>query len=191
MIVYFCMEATNNEGTPNLSNLTPKDHELIMEQCIHQNATKSEQIAGFTAAYSLAKDFATNADWDKVTPEDISSLVFKLSTRTEPFEGRQFAMVPRIFANGEKGEDPENIPRCMDTWARAFVEGNISPFALFKEFERIHPFTDGNGRTGDLFWKIASFRKTGEWPQILPPKAYGKDAYVEVDEESAFGERED
>ncbi|MDX1535796.1 MAG: Fic family protein, partial [Candidatus Spechtbacterales bacterium] len=45
---------------------------------------------------------------------------------------------------------------------------------IYKEFELIHPFEDGNGRVGDLLWKVSIARKSGEWPEELPPDLFNE-----------------
>ncbi len=60
----------------------------------------------------------------------------------------------------------------MRAWAEAFLDDRLSPPDLYREFERIHPFVDGNGRVGDLLWKIATHRKTDAWPEQLPSEAF-------------------
>jgi hypothetical protein len=64
---------------------------------------------------------------------------------------------------------PELIGRLCESWS----DGLLTPTDLFVEFERIHPFRDGNGRSGAvlanvvagrpddklaLSWEIYSFR---------------------------------
>ena len=50
----------------------------------------------------------------------------------------------------------------------------LTPEEVYVEFEKIHPFEDGNGRVGDLLWKIAMARTTGKWPEELPPDVFGE-----------------
>jgi hypothetical protein len=51
---------------------------------------------------------------------------------------------------------PEHVDRLMDTllatdWNELLVPRYVAD-AFFKEFEEIHPFVDGNGRTGSIIW---------------------------------------
>lgn len=173
------------------NNLTVKDKELILEQCIHQNATTPRQIEGFTLAYSRAKSFAEKADWDRVTSEKIYDLLMEFGSLVE--DGDNFfgsRSVDASFRSGNHGVLPDNISKAIEGWVEAYVENRVAPEKIYHEFETIHPFNDGNGRVGDLFWKMAVKRNTGVWPEELPPDVFGRDRGLVGGYESSFGEVE-
>ncbi len=100
-----------------------------------------------------------------------------------------------VWINGRKCLDPESIPRAMDDLLQEIrqwqeiaktqsLEENVRNVADFHfRFERIHPFADGNGRTGRaLVWHL--FKCANIKPFIFTNNDKRKTYYL------CFGERE-
>ena len=156
--------------------LTDKDIELIVLQCEHQHATSPEQIKGMAEAYKEAKELAQDLErLNKLTAEEIEELIFRLAVLIEPEKNKSgFRTVPARFANGKSALDPELVQRAMENFFPAYAEGLMEAVEYYREFEQIHPWLDGNGREGDLLWKIDMMRKTGVWLEELPPDVFGE-----------------
>lgn len=155
------------------SGLTPKDIELIMSQCEHQMATSREQVLGFANAYLEAKQLAADrAGLETLVEDEVADLIMRWSVMIEKSNETGFRTVPVRFADFAFATDPELIPRAMQQFVGMYTENLVTPLEAYKEFEKIHPFKDGNGRLGDLLWKVSTSRETGKWPEELPPKIF-------------------
>jgi Fic family protein len=55
--------------------------------------------------------------------------------------------------------DWQELPRLMLEWEHGIE--NLTPDEAYLEFEKIHPFVDGNGRTGKIIhnWMLKSLDK--------------------------------
>ncbi|MBT4849242.1 hypothetical protein HON36_00115 [Candidatus Parcubacteria bacterium] len=176
-------EGQSKENVSYPENLTPQDIALVYRQCEIQHATSVEQLEGFANAYSKAKELAqTREKLDQLTPEQIEGLILELGALTEKRNQKGFRIVPVTFANGSRAIEADKIPRAIQTFAQGFKsflenpteDERLNTVLLYKQFEEIHPFEDGNGRVGDLLWKILESKKTKQWPEKLPPDVFGE-----------------
>lgn len=164
-------------------NLNSQDMSLIHKQCEIQNATSPEQIKGFAKAYAKIKKLAQDHEkLDKLTAEQIEELITELGILVEKRNQKGWRIVSATFIDGSRALEAEKIPRAIQTFSQGystFLENptedeRLNTTLLYKQFEEIHPFEDGNGRVGDLLWKLSEARKTGQWPLKLPPDVFGK-----------------
>ena len=54
----------------------------------------------------------------------------------------------RVRVGWNQTPDPEEVPRLLESLLEN--QGSFQPVGFYKEFEEIHPFVDGNGRTGKV-----------------------------------------
>jgi hypothetical protein len=80
--------------------------------------------------------------------------------------GTDFRHTPVTFTNGNLGVNPQNIERCLSHVITAYPEPYITTDDCCREILRIHPWSDGNGRTVSLLrnYLISSL----DFPQPLP-----------------------
>lgn len=148
--------------------LSTEEIALCVEQCKYQNATSARQIGGMSRAYALGKrsPFPQNG-------EEFTELILALGALVEPEDASSFRRCGVQFNSPEfgvqQGDVPADmVPRAIDRLG-CFAPG-LSPDKLYYEFERIHPFKDGNGRVGHIIWSMAVREATGEWPVTMPPE---------------------
>lgn len=166
---------------PATSLLTEQDRKLIIQQCRNQHATAPEQIAGFALAYADAKwmseVFARSGD--KCLPDEIKGFkaltdfildkILGWAAMIEPRNAKGYRRTPVVFLNGNAGIHPDLIERAMENLFSP-DRPHLKPEVAYREFEKIHPFEDGNGRVGHLLWAIKTRAQTGKWPEALPPE---------------------
>lgn len=69
-----------------------------------------------------------------------------------------------IYIEGRRGTHPDEIRWRMDRWLEMLPD--MTAVEAYKEFEFIHPFADGNGRTGKV---ILNYLNGSLLEPIFPP----------------------
>lgn len=69
-----------------------------------------------------------------------------------------------VWIGDRKGADPKLVVPFMDNWLLDYK--NLDPKDAHVRFEKIHPFVDGNGRTGRMIMWWQQLQK-GEEPTLI------------------------
>lgn len=84
--------------------------------------------------------------------------------------------------------NPAIVPTLMDEWIVRFNEMKLTPWELHKEFENVHPFIDGNGRSGRLLWAFDLLRRGERVEPIL--NSFYNEKEVDTNENRWYSARE-
>lgn len=83
-----------------------------------------------------------------------------------------------VFIGGRQGLNWQYIPNAMEDWVHEMNiplrEANWDAIDLHVEYEKIHPFIDGNGRTGRMFM---NWHRLRNGLQLLTIKESEKEEY--------------
>ena len=74
-----------------------------------------------------------------------------LAMKVHPYKGF-IRKGPVVINNRSVGPHYQGIPRLMEILFSKETLTNLSPTQVYIEFEKIHPFLDGNGRVGSILF---------------------------------------
>ena len=178
-----------------VSKFNDHDQALVDIQCNIQLCETEKEFEQFKQAYISAKELAyswlghkTNSPPVMISKLEILDHIMEWGGGLDDRNVR-FRKVP-IYIGGEARRNQDRINDQMDHFCQVFAEYfncpegdevedvwsvpymKVNPDRLYEWFERIHPFMDGNGRTGHLLWAFAMTRLNGVWPRTLPSNVF-------------------
>lgn len=64
-----------------------------------------------------------------------------------------------VFIGGQKALHPAHVREAIGNWCNQTMKARWSAKKLHIAYEKIHPFVDGNGRTGRMFMNWSRLKK--------------------------------
>lgn len=144
--------------------------DFAIEECSRQNDLSLDSVARMVEATIEAYNcwlscFIHN---DEETEENIFYFIKRLGAIVKPQNEKGFRQTPVVFANGDSGISHNQIERVLKLLISAI--NGLTADEFYIEFEKIHPFEDGNGRVGAILWNLLS----NNADPVCPPDFFNK-----------------
>lgn len=145
-----------------LSGLPHWEEVFLEESNRYENEYSKEAFAGALLAWDYAKQNRVSI----ITPQYVKDINFILMTLINQEGGeyrREKCVIElrnkkgRVIGTREDTYPPEKIGPAMNEWCKRFNDSKTSEEEIKEEhvkFLKIHPFADGNGRTGRILMNI-------------------------------------
>lgn len=138
-------------------NLTLSQIEFCAEECKRQKSGETS-VFWMCEAFAWVKENCTQLTtrMEVIDVDKRLQVVHRLAKLIEPEKNRNgFRGTEVHFRNMSFGLKAELIPQAMKNLLEAWNELDADQFYL--EFQKIHPYIDGNGRTGALLYILNKF----------------------------------
>ena len=137
--------------------------EFVINECVRQSATEPKDYIGMTRACCKGIAIRQKINFryaNGIHLADILMLGQMVNSQDDMF----WRSVTARFNNGNEGAPYSQIPRLLEQLLD--MQERLAPEEFYWEFERIHPFADGNGRVGAILFNIVS--NNSMW--VTPPE---------------------
>ncbi len=134
--------------------------EFCANEC-HKQQSGELSVFWMCRAYETARIFGNDGAWHP----PFHRFAIMVGERVEPLKNVHGYRRSAVMI-GHQLIGWENITRQMEKLSDAVEQRTLDPLEAYEEFERIHPFIDGNGRTGAILFNY--MLGTLERPQVPP-----------------------
>lgn len=130
--------------------------EFVIDNCVRQSATELKDYIGMTRACDYGVRIFNRITYN-IRPGIEMSDILVLGQFVNATSEISWRNVTARFNNGNEGVAPKHIDRLINQLLD--MQTVLTPDEFYWEFERIHPFVDGNGRVGAILHNVL----TGEF----------------------------
>jgi hypothetical protein len=121
------------------------------------------QRSGERSVFWMVQAWVMALGWDgHPGPEDI----IELGRIVEPVKNRRGFRECGVRVGSDVKGDWSLVPRQIDNLCEQATIDELTPAEWFREYEEVHPFIDGNGRTGQILFNW--FNRTLDTPVWAP-----------------------
>jgi len=105
-------------------------------------------------AYALRCDLSEYYGTRGPRPVKAVRFIESLGRYVEPEKNKSGFRLVNVWAGGRACPPPEYVPDLVTDFVARQKPKFAEPLDFYREFEFIHPFVDGNGRTGKILLKL-------------------------------------